>query len=93
MRAVSSPSLTETPTENPPSTSLNFSAKPEPNGSIQNHNELNERGNQQSGKTEFQLRIIKFSKLLDAFHSIIWQRLTKVQEDIFQERKIQLAKR
>ena len=50
MRAVSSPSLTETPAEVPSSTSTNYSTKPEPNESLQHPQELNDRGNQQSGK-------------------------------------------
>jgi hypothetical protein len=51
MRAVSSPSLTESPFELPATstTTPKFSAKPEPIGHAPSHLELNERGHQQGG--------------------------------------------
>ena len=62
MRAVSSPSLTESPLDVPPSRIISpkFSTKPEPNGQIQN--ELNERGQNQTGESileEFEVQAMQ----------------------------------
>lgn len=57
MRAVSSPSLTESPLDVPASSIISpkFSTKPEPNG--QNQHEINERGHNQTG--EFSLNEVE----------------------------------
>lgn len=86
MRAVSSPSLTETPVD-VPTNKLTYSVKPEPNGRIQNHQELSDRSGQNPSGENDELVALTVDWLKFSFSASSGSVLQKFKKTFFKNGK------